>query len=174
MNRLNPRERFLICFLAAALFLIGNWALLGSLINRHMRLKTEVAAKQSEIRSLRNFVAGDADVVARDEWLQSVQPKLTNPEQAGVQLLEQIKEIARTNEVILENPELGSVETQTFCRSVSVQLTAKTPWANLVKFLHALQTPDRFLVVESATMQADPSDAKRMSCQFKIAKWYAL
>ncbi|MDD5350824.1 MAG: GspMb/PilO family protein [Chthoniobacteraceae bacterium] len=173
MNRLNTRERFLIYFLAGALFLLGNWAMLGSLVNRQARLKADLAAKRSEVHSLRSLVAGNAEALTRDAWLSGVQPKLTNPGQAGVQLLDQIKETARANEVLLENPELGSVETQPACRAVSVQLTAKTSWSSLVRFLHALQTPERFIVCESATLQVDPADAKRMTCRLKIAKWYA-
>lgn len=174
MNRITSRERFLICFLAGALFLLGNWILLGSFASRYARLQADLAAKRSEIKSMQALVTEAQEGAEREAWLNAAQPKLTNPEQAGVQLLDQIKEMARANEVLLENPELGSVETQAACRSVSVQLSAKGSWGNLVKFLHAVQTPEQFIVFESATLQVDPANAKQMACQLKIAKWYAL
>jgi hypothetical protein len=174
MNRLNSRERVLLCVLTGALFLLGNWMLFGSLAHRHARVRSDLAAKRSEIKSMQTLVAGAGEWAGRETWLNATQPKLTNPEQAGVQLLDQIKEIARANEVLLENPELGRVETQAASQVVSVQLSAKSSWGNLVKFLHAVQTPERFITFESATFQVDPSNAKRMACQFKIAKWYAL
>ena len=174
MNRLTPRERILIYLIAGILFLVGNLALVSSLSNRHARVKADLAAKRTEIASLKNILAGSHEGVAREAWLSSHQPKLTNPEQAGVQLLEQIKEAARANDIVLESPELGGVETQSACRSVSVQVAAKCTWGNLVKFLHAMQQPDRFVVFETANLQIDPANATRMACRFKIAKWYAL
>jgi len=174
MNRLNSRERFLIYFLSGALFLLGNWMVFGSLARRNVGLQADLAAKRSEIKSMQALVTGAEEEARREAWLNATQPKLTNPEQAGVELLAQVKELARANEVLLESPELGRVETQPACRSVSVQLSAKGSWGNLVKFLHAVQTPESFIVFDSATLQVDPSNAKRMACQLKIAKWYAL
>ena len=164
MPRLTPRERFLLIVFSGAL----------SLTHRHARLQADLVAKRAEIQSMQTLLAGADEWDGREIWLNTKQPKLTNPEQAGVQLLDQIKEIARTHEVALESPELGSVESQPFSRSVSVQFTAKCSWANLVKFLHAMQAPERFIVFDTATLQVDPSNASRMVCRFKIAKWYAL
>jgi len=173
MNRINPRERFLICLLAGALFVLGNWALLDSFAKHYARNRADIAAKLSEIRSMQSLIAEAKDSASHDEWIESSQPKLGNSEQAGVQLLDQIKQIARANEVLLENPELGSVEQQPRCQAVSVQLTAKASWAGVVNFMHGLQSPDKFIVFDSATFQVDPSNAKQMSCRLKIAKWYA-
>ena len=174
MNRLTSRERLLICFLGGATFLFGNLLLFDALAQRHARLRADVAAKRAEIKSMQALTMEAEAWAGREEWLRLHQPKLTNPEQAGVQLLEETKEIARANEVLLESPELGGVEAQPFCRQVSVSFNAKCTWPNLVKFLHGLQTPERFVVLETATLQVDPSNASRMSCRFKIAKCYAL
>ena len=174
MNRLTRRERILIYIIAGVLLIVGNLALLASLKNRHLRLKTEVAQKRTEIQAMKVILAESDQWTARQAWLATHQPRLTNPEQTRVQLLEQIKEAARANEVLLESPELGNLEVQSAYRSVSVQVTAKSSWANVVKFLHTMQKPDRFIVFETANIQIDPGDASRMSCKFKIAKWYAL
>ncbi len=174
MNRLTPRERFLIYLVAGVLFALCNLALLSSLKSRHLRLKGEVAQKQAEIQAMKLLLSESDQWAARQAWLSAKQPRLTNPEQTRVQLLEQIKEAARANEVLLENPELGDLEVQTAYRSVSVQVSTKSSWAGLVKFLHAMQQPDRFIVFETANIQIDPGNASRMACKFKIAKWYAL
>ncbi|MCX6968423.1 MAG: GspMb/PilO family protein [Verrucomicrobia bacterium] len=173
MNRLTSRERALIFLVAAVLFAVGNWALLTSLKNRHARLKADLVQKQAEIQSMKLLLAESEQSASRQAWLSAKQPRLTNPEQTRVQLLEQIKEAARANDVLLESPELGDLEVQGAYRSVSVQVATKSSWASLVKFLHAMQQPDRFIVFETATVQIDPGNASRMSCKFKIAKWYA-
>ena len=174
MNRLTPRERVLIYLVAGVLFAVGNLALLTSLKSRHLHLKTDVAQKQAEIQAMKGLLAESSQWAARQAWLTAKQPRLTNPEQTRVQLLEQIKEAARANDVLLESPELGDLEVQTAYRSVSVQVTAKSSWESVVKFLHAMQQPDRFIVFETANIQIDPGNANRMACKFKIAKWYAL
>jgi len=174
MNRITRRERILICIIVGVLFVLGNLALLTSLKNRHIRLQADLAQKRTEIKAMKVILAESDQWAARQAWLTANQPRLTNPEQTRVQLLEQIKEAARANEVLLESPELGDLEVQSAYRSVSVQITTKSSWANVVKFLHTMQQPDRFIVFETANIQIDPGNATRMSCKFKIAKWYAL
>jgi len=174
MNRLTRRERILIYIIVGVLFVVGNLTLLTSLKNRHIRLKADLAQKRTEIQAMKVILAESDQWTARQKWLTANQPRLTNPEQTRVQLLEQIKEVARAHEVLLESPELGDLEVQSAYRSVSVQVTTKGSWASTVQFLHAMQQPDRFIVFETANIQIDPGNASRMSCKFKIAKWYAL
>ena len=174
MNRLTPRERILVYIVAGVLFAVGNMALLSSLQKRQIRIKADLAQKQSEIKLMQTLLTESDPCTTRQAWLTANQPRMTNPEQSGVKLLEEIKETARANELLLESSELGNLETQAAYRAVSVQFTAKSSWPNLVKFLHAMQKPDRFIVFETANMQIDPGNATRMSCKFKIAKWYAL
>lgn len=173
MNRLTSRERLLVVLFGGTLFVLGNLMLFSSMTKRHARLTGDLVAKRSEIQSLKRLLSGGESGVERDAWLTANQPKLTNPGQAGVQLLEQIKEAARANEVLLDNQELGSVETKPVGRTVSVQVGAKGSWTNTLKFMQALQQPDHFIVFENASLQVDPGNASRMACRFKISKWYA-
>ena len=174
MNRLTSRERHLFGLLAAVLILLANGALLTALARRHAHLRADLCAKRTEVQSLQTLLKQGPEWIAKAAWLDAHQPRLANPEQAAVQLLEQIKAAASAQEIRLEAPELGGVETRAACQSVSVQCTAKSSWPALVHFLHALQQPDRFLVFETASIQADPANAGRLSCRFKISKWYAL
>lgn len=174
MNRLTSRERLLLVLFLSAFFVVGNVMLLTSLGQRHARLRADLAAKRSELHSMKTLLAESGPWAEREAWLAAHLPPLSNPEQAGVKLLEQIKTAASAHGVLLESPELGGVETQSACRSVAVQLVAKSSWENLIRFLHAMQQPDRFIVFEDANLQADPSNPSQMLCRFKIAQWYAL
>ena len=173
MKRLTPRERFLVALVAGILFALGNVALVNWLYNRNISLRADLAGRSNEIKSMKALLATRDQWAAREAWLNATQPKLTNPEQAGVQLLDQVKEAARANNVLLESPELGSIKTEAACRTVSVQVSTKSSWESLVKFLHTMQQPDQFIVFETANLQIDPGNAGRMACKFKIAKWYA-
>jgi len=174
MNRLTQRERLLLATVAVLLFGLGNLLLVSWMMGRNAGIQSDLRAKRSEIASMKAILAERDQWTARDAWLDAHQPKLKNPEQAGVLLLDEIKEVARANDVLLESPELGGVEAQSACRSVTIQVATKSSWPGLVKFLHALQQPDRFIVFESANLRIDPSNPARMACRFKIAKWYAL
>jgi hypothetical protein len=173
MNRLNPRERTLIGLLAGALFLLANWTILGSGLRRHAQIQASLAATRAEIRSLEMVIADEATSAKQEAWLAAHQPKLTNPEQAGVELLDRIKESARTCKVAIENPELGTLESLPQGRCVSVQITAKGGWKSLIPFLHALQSPEDFIVFDAASILADPGNAQQIICKAKISKWYA-
>jgi len=174
MNRLTQRERLLLAVIAVLLFGLGNVFLLSWMLGRNARVQSDLSAKRAEIGSMKAILAERDQWAARDQWLDAHQPKLNNPEQAGVLLLDEIKEVARANDVLLESPELGGVETQPACRSVMVQVATKSSWPSLIKFLNALQQPERFVVFESANLRIDPGNPARMAGQFKIAKWYAL
>lgn len=173
MNRLTSRERFLLALFLGALFLVGNWMLLAGAFQRHARLRADLAAKRSELHSMEKLLSESGSWAEREAWMEAHLPKLENPEQGGVQLLDLVKTAARDHEVALESPELGGVESQSVCRSVSVQLAARCSWENLVRFLHAMQQPGRFIVFENVSLQADPANSGRVLCRFKISQWYA-
>jgi len=173
MNRLTSRERFLILLVAGTVFVLLNWMILGLLMQRHARLAADLATKRGALASMQNVLNGEREAATLRDWIAANQPRLENPEQAGVALLEEIKAAAQAVELSLENPELGSLEERPSCQAISVQFVVKGSWAALVQFLHAMQAPERFIVIENAVLQADPADAKRMAAQLKIAKWYA-
>lgn len=173
MNRLTPRERLLSGIILGMILVVGNLSLFSALKGRSDRLRAAIAANGSAIQSMRSLLAQGELSAAREAWVQAHQPQPGNPEQAGVELLEQIKETARAQEVLIESPELGGLETQPACRSVSVQFNAKSSWPSLVKFLHAMQQPGRFIVFETASLQVDPAHPNQMTSRFKIAKWFA-
>ena len=122
---------------------------------------------------MKDLLAGSASWAGRETWLARHLPPLENPGQAGVQLLEQLKASARSCHVTLENPELGGVEAGSVFQSASVNVAARSSWEDLIRFLHTVQQPGRFIVFDEANFQVDPSNPGRMLCRFKIAQWYA-
>lgn len=173
MNRLSARERLMAAVVLGIVFLLGNMTLLSSLRQRHARIMTDLAARRMELASLQS-VAGERDLWSRrEEWLSKTQPKLENRDQAGVALLGEVKAAAKANNVQLESPELGTLESQPGYQSVSVLVQTKSSWATLVAFLNTLQQPGKFIVYEAANLQIDPADPSQMKGRFRIAKWYA-
>jgi hypothetical protein len=109
----------------------------------------------------------------REQWLQAKQPRLENPDTAGVQLLDSVRELARRHTVLLENAAIRTPEHRPNCTSVALEVETKSPWSPLVEFLQELQTPEQFVALESVNLKIDPADATQVRGRFKIARWYA-
>ena len=173
MNRLSKREQIMVAAVLGIVFILANLAMLSSLAERRTRLATDLSSKQTLLRSLKAVLADRELGAKRDEWLTAKQPKLGNRDQAGVALLEKVRQSAKANEVLLESPEIGSIEAQPNYQSVSVIIQTKSTWGALVKFLNALQQPEEFVVFETANLQSDSADTAQIRGRFRIAKWYA-
>jgi Tfp pilus assembly protein PilO len=173
MPRLSARERALALLVGAAVFLLITLLLLNFLFRQHARLRNELSQKQTTWQATQTLFGEREMWERRDLWLQQNHPRLENPGSAGVQLLDQIKQAAKENGVQLENPAIGTPETGEFYQSVPVTLETKSQWHALIRFLHSLQSPEKFVVLESANLQIDAGDPTQMRGRFRIAKWYA-
>ena len=108
----------------------------------------------------------------RDEWLQQHQPVLKSPAEAST-LLEQLKDVAAKQNVLVENPQMGAGETTPNHQSVYASIETKSPWPPLVHFLYEVQQPEAFLVFENVNLAIDTNDPTMMRGKFKIARWFA-
>lgn len=157
----------------AMLFIIVNLFLVSSFLSQKTKLKAAIASRTSRLKSLQVLFADRQLWEKRQRWLDQNQPRLSNENGAGVQLLEYIKDVAKKNDVLLENPGFAAPEKTTSYHAISVNVETKSSWASLVAFLRSVQAPERFLVFESANIQIDPTDPAQMHGKFKIARWYA-
>ncbi len=170
---MTQREKILASGVTAVIFVLLNLFLITFFFRSQARLRAELALKHDSLQTARTLLAERDLWTKRDAWLREKQPKLTNESGAGVDLLDQIKEAAKKSDVTLENPAIGPVQKAPNYRSVPVDVDTKCAWEALIQFLHAVQTPDQFVVIESATIQIDSGDASKMHGHFKIARWFA-
>ncbi len=108
----------------------------------------------------------------RDEWLKQNQPALKSPGEASA-LLDQIKEVASKQSIVIENPVIGSGDSTPQYQAVFASIETRSPWQPLVKFLYEVQQPESFVVFESVNLAIDSSDPTMMRGKFKIARWFA-
>ncbi|MDP9292242.1 MAG: type II secretion system protein M [Verrucomicrobiota bacterium] len=173
LARLSPRERMLAGIVGGAVLLLFNYLFISYWLKTQARLRSEIATRGATIASMQTLVANRETWVQRDEWLQEKQPKLTNESGAGVMLLDQVKELAKNNEVLLENPSFPPAENAKYYRSVPISVETKSTWPALIAFLRTLQQPEQFIVVENANIHLEASDPSQFRGKFKISKWYA-
>ena len=173
--KLNPRERLLAFIVGGAVLLLLNMALLSAFSRRNILLRTELGDRRQELTQINQLLSEKTLWATRDAALTAKQPKITNDNAAGVELLEKIRAVAKSHNISLENEQIPGVEktSTTWYHSVPVTLDAHSSWSDLIAFLYAVQRPDQFIVCESANIQLDPGDQTKMLGHFKIARWYA-
>jgi hypothetical protein len=172
LQRMNPRERMLSLVVAGTLFLLINLFLWSSLLGMLGRTRAEVAERKAQRKEQAVFLKERAMWEKRDQWLKKFQPALKGPGEAS-SLLDQVKQVAARHKVLIENPQIGSGETNPQYQSVFASVETKSAWPPLVHFLHEVQKPESFIVFESVNLAIDSSDPTVMRGKFKIARWFA-
>jgi hypothetical protein len=170
---LSARERTLAIVVGLIVAIGGTWLLVDSYLVQRTSLSARIASGKRQLHSMRELLAQSGLWERREQWLQSRQPKLENPDTAGVQLLDYVKGLASRHTVVLENPAIHTPDPRPNCISVALEIETKSGWAPLVEFLQELQTPEQFVALESANVKVDPADATQVHGHFKIARWYA-
>jgi hypothetical protein len=172
MQRMSGRERILAGMVAAVVLALLNlflWSwLLGAIHSARADMAKRKLTRNEQIIFLR-----DSDIwTRREQWLRQHQPAFTGAADASA-LLDQLKQIASKQSVLIENPAIGSGDTTSAYQSVFASIETKSPWPPLVHFLYDVQSPESFIVFESVTLAIDGGDATQMRGKFKIARWYA-
>ncbi len=170
--RMNPRERVLSLIIAVALFLLINLYLWSSLLGLSTRTRAELAERRAMRAQQSVFLQEKPMWEERAEWLKKNQPTLQSPQEAS-SLLDQAKQIAAKHSVLLENPSIGSGESNANYQAVFAAVETKSPWPPLVHFLYEAQKPESFVVFESVNLAIDSTDPTMMRGKFKIARWFA-
>lgn len=172
LAKMSSREKVLAGLVAGTLFVLLNLFAVGFFLKKQSALNVEIAAKHNQLELAQKLVSERNLWEQRDEWLRKAQPPLENTGSAAVDLLDQVKEIAKTHGVNILNPTLGSIEQAPNQKSVFVALETKSAWSALIGFLYEMQRPDRFVVLEKAGLEIDSSDAAQIRGAFKVARWY--
>src|SRR2546423_309279 len=160
-TRMNQRERLLVWSVAGVVFLLFNFLLCSWLIGAIGQARSEMAKRQAMRKEQEIFVKERDLWAKRDQWLQQHQPVLKNPAEASA-LLDQLKDIAAKQNVLIENPQMGAGETTPNHQSVYASVETKSPWPPLVRFLYDVQQPEAFVIFESVNLAVDTGDPTSM------------
>jgi hypothetical protein len=170
---LSSREKWLAGVVAAVLVIGATALLIDGYMRQRTALRVEISSRTKQLRLARKLAEDLNFWQQRDEWLRTAQPKLSDGDAAGVQLLDRVKELAQKHSVLLENPALRPADRQASYTSVAVEVETKSAWAGLVEFLRELQSPEEFIALENANLKIDPADPTQLRGRFKIARWFA-
>ena len=173
IRTMSQREKVLGGIVGLAAFLFLNFLLVDYFLKTRARATADLAARHRQLKNMQALTASKALWEKREAWLNEKQPKLANPDSAGVQLLDQVKQLARKHSVLLDNPAIRIPNPRPEYTSISVEVETKSSWKALIAFLSELQAPEQFIVCESANLARDSTDATLMRGRFRIARWHA-
>lgn len=170
-QKMNQRERLLGAIVGGVLFLLINLLIWSSLFGALQSAKARLAARQSERSQQTVFLRERMMWQRRDDWLKKNQPALKSPVEAST-LLDELKQAAGKRSVLIENPAIGTSDSNSNYQSVFASIETKSPWQPLVQFLYDVQKPESFVVFESVNLAIDSSDATMMRGKFKVGRWF--
>ncbi len=172
LQRMNPRERVLALVIGSLLFLLINLYLWSSLLGALRAARAEMAERQGLRAQQQVFLRERKLWEKRADWLAKHQPVMKSPVEAST-LLDEVKQAAGKNKIVIENPVIGASEATPNYQAVFASVETKSGWPPLVRFLYDVQQPDKFVVFESVNLQIDSADPTSMRGKFKIARWFA-
>jgi len=172
--QLSTRERNLSIFVGAIAFLFVTFFVGDYFFKNKARLNADLVTKSRQLKTMKALSAEKALWEQRDAWLLEKQPKLVNADSAGVQLLDQVKDLAKKHTVLLDSARIqpGPVRKPDYT-GIGIEIETKSTWRSLIAFLREMQTPEQFIVLEAANLKIDAADPTQMRGKFKIARWYA-
>jgi hypothetical protein len=173
MNRLSQREKVLSFLVGGAVLLLVNLFVLQYFFNTQAQFRRDAVKKQAQLKMMTGLMRDQALWQQRDNELRSRQPRVENENRAGTDLLLHVQDVAKKHTVLVEQPVIGNPTRNPEYTAVNVNIETKSTWKSLVEFLHALQGPDEFIVLESANLRIDTQDQTQMRGRFKISKWFA-
>ncbi len=171
--QLSGREKNLSIIVGAVVFLFVTFFVVDYFLKNKARLNADLTAKGRQLKTMQTLSAEKALWEQRVAWLSDKQPKMTNPDSAGVQLLDQVKELAKKHTVLLDNPVIRPPTKKPDYTAIGVEIDTKSSWKAIISFLGELQTPEQFIVLDTANLKIDATDPTQMRGKFKIARWYA-
>lgn len=172
-RQLSSREKNLSVLVGAILFLGVTFFTGDYFFKNHALLSASLVTKTKQLKAMQSMGAEKALWEQREAWLREKQPKLADEDGAGVKLLDHIKQLATKKGVLLENPVIRPPVRKPDYTAIGVEIETKGSWRDLIAFLGELQSPEQFIVLDSANLKIDGADPTQMRGRFKIARWYA-
>lgn len=173
LQGLSSSEKRLLAILCVLLAIVVNGGLAKFFVKNRRLIADQEQEKRAQIEAMQVVAQGAPFWRARSEWLQTAQPRFESEASAGNALLTSVKELASKQGLSLSKQQLASVLSEPGVEAIPVQFEVKGGWQGFCRFLMDLQAPDRFIVIQSARLKVDPSDATAMRGDFTIAKWFA-
>ncbi len=155
MKRLAPGEKRLLLILCGALFLAGNMLGLRTFLQARSGLWKSIETTRAGIAESKGWIERGEILRGTTEWLDSHPMPGTAPDAASAGLLKSEREAAEKSGLKVIEENLLPPQSSPQGSSVTVAVKLNGPFAGLVKFLFALQTPSAWRTIDKIEIKSD-------------------
>lgn len=172
IRKLNSRERIMLIVVGGIVGVFTLSLVVSGFRRSYTDLEAQLSTRREELKAMRGVLEERELWQQRKAWLDAHQPRLESRERSGVELLDSVRNTAKSHGVTLERPEIGTSESGPSYEAVSISLQTRSNWQSLIAMMNDLQQPGQFIVFEEANLRLDQNDPTQMLGRFRIAKWY--
>lgn len=155
MKRLAPGEKRLLLILCGVLFLAANMLGLRAFLQARSGLWKSIATTRSGIAESKGWIERGEILRGAMEWLDSHPMPRTAPDAASAGLLKEEREEAEKSGLKVIEENLLPPQSSPQGSSVTVAVKLSGPFAGLVRFLFALQTPSAWRTIQKIEVKSD-------------------
>lgn len=168
---LTKSEKTKLFLFLGLLFLLGNLFGWQFLFRQAQTLSADLQKLRADRTYAEAWMAEKDFWSQRRQWLADHQPKLSDPAQGNVLLLESLQKLATTHKLTIMEQTLLDPRRDRFYQEVSVQLRLNGSLESICRWLVAVQQPEEFQAISNFSIKSD-SDANKVRCDLRVAKWY--
>jgi hypothetical protein len=167
----NRREKALAGFLAAVLAVLALAIGGRALMDFRRELETKIAQVEGQQLEAESWISDEAYWQGRGEWLASKQPTMGEPRQDSLELLQKIETAARSHGIEVKGRMIKELVKGSEFAGTPIRVDVAGGFSGLVGWLHELQQPGNFLLINELTIKAS-SKPDAVDCSIEVMRCY--
>jgi hypothetical protein len=155
MKPLAQNEKTLLLILCAAIFVALNMLGLRAFLQARSKLQQAIVAAKSELATDINWVNVAETLQPARSWIESHPMPQSQPDDASAALLKLEQSEAEKADLKVTEENLLPQRDIPNGSSVGVAVKLSGPFAGIVRFLYAMQTPTAWRTIDKLTLRSD-------------------
>lgn len=171
----NNREKRLLIFCLATIFLVGNFMAVREFLSRRKELAGSLDTLKQQETANRMLLLDGPRMDKLNAWLDKTMPYTNSAGKAQGQLLEDLRNSALDLGLKTENENpLDTVELSHH-NEVSVSLRVRGAQEVVIGWLLTLQSPEKFTAIKAVELELDTRSREKTpqaQCNITVARWF--
>lgn len=173
MRALTRNERTLAIALGAVFFLMLNLVGMRWIANQLRSLRGEITAQRAEATAARQLLTQRPFYVAREEWLKTHPLPVYDERLSQSEFVQSVNAGVQSHKLKIISQVPSEAERTGTLAVTKIDLTINGRLEAIVRWLHAIQQPGKFMFTEKFTLKRG-EDGNSMELQILLGKVYRL
>lgn len=173
MRTLNRNERMLAIAFGATLFLVLNLVGMRWIANQLRTLRGDISSQRAEAAAARQLLTQRPYYVAREEWLKTHPLPVYDERLSQSEFVQSVNAGIQSHKLKIISQVPSEAERTGTLAVAKIDLTLNGRLEAIVRWLHAVQQPGKFMFTERFTLKQG-DDGNSMELQILLGKVYRL